>query len=338
MLSKNEKLSNKTTTGIGGVVDYFLEPKTFFELGQSLYFCFQNQLSFYFLAGGSNTIFSDSIYPSQAIISLTNLNELEFENGIIVSECGVKLQKVVDFALNLGFEGVAGLNRIPGTIGGAVLGNAGAYGSEIKDLVDYVQYLDVDKLFEFSKDMNFETFEQNMDSFLITINNQQCQFDYRDSIFKQKQKMSKNWLIYKVGLKPNLASDLILEKQKYDQISEKRDAIYPLGLKSPGSVFKNIFFDTLDDDVKAKIPADWVMFGNKLPVGKLLEEVGAKGLCVGEVGMRDSHANILINYGKGDYQSVVELVQDLKAKVKARFGIEIEPEIRLVGGDFSERL
>jgi UDP-N-acetylmuramate dehydrogenase len=239
----------------------------------------------------------------------------------IQTDPGTPLQQIVDLSLGNNAGGMVGLNRVPGTIGGAVVGNAGAYGCEIMTFVETVEYIDLGEIIKQPDWVNVHELE-NLD----------CKFGYRDSVFK----LHKNWLITKIHLKIPIDSDLQLAKAKYNEIAVKRDAIYPKGFASPGSLFKNILFDTLPPDTQAKIPKEWVMYGNKLPVGKLLESLGLQGFTHGQIQMRPTHANIMTNLGGATYKDAKQTVQILQSKVKEGFGIDIEPEVRFIDGDFGQ--
>jgi UDP-N-acetylmuramate dehydrogenase len=239
----------------------------------------------------------------------------------IQTDPGVSLQKIVDIALYKNAGGMVGLNRVPGTIGGAVVGNAGAYGCEIMSFVDTVEYIDLQEIIKQPDWVSVHILE-----------NKDCNFGYRDSIFKH----NKDWLITSITLKIPVDLDLTSSIAKYNEIAIKRDAVYPKGFASPGSLFKNILFDTLRPEVQQNIPAEWVMYGNKLPVGKLLESLGLQGFGVGKIQMRPTHANIMTNLGGATYKDAKETVRILQFKVKEKFGIDIEPEVRFIDGNFNQ--
>ncbi|GAB4145470.1 MAG: UDP-N-acetylmuramate dehydrogenase [Patescibacteria group bacterium] len=333
-----------------------------------LWFCTFNRIPYFILGGGSNTVFDDRIDKRQAVINLTNLDKInlsevpdlrqhakKYQMAEILPGC--KLQTLVDLAQQYNLAGVTGLNRVPGTVGGAVIGNAGAYGCEIGDVVDSVEYLDLEEVTQFMAELSPKTFEVDaatglqieklevadaghlfyfpeelIQRFRKSLNNKECRFGYRDSFFKQHSKAFVTKIFVKLEVQPEFAT----ERAKYFEIAEKRDVVYPPGFISPGSTFKNILFSDLNAEQQSKINPEWVVFGNKLPAGKLLEEIGAKGYQVGQMIMRPTHANIMVNLGGGKYEDVKKLIETLQSRVMEKFGIHIEPEIRLVSGDFSK--
>ncbi len=328
-------LANYTTIQIGGCVQYMFLPTTEVEIMEAVVWCQSKSLPFMFLAGGSNTVFPDqNLVYSQVIINLTKFNEIvvgynldNLENNLttsfkITAKAGASLQDIVDLSLqnysnpiSEYFSGsMVGLNRVPGTIGGATVGNAGAYGTEIKDIVESVKCID---------------FSNPSD--ILIFSNADCQFGYRDSIFKQ----NKNLVVLEITLNLPISQNKNDDKLRYQEIATKRDAIYPIGFASPGSLFKNILFDSLPLAVQSKIPNDWVVYGNKLPVGKLLESLDCKGFSVGGIQMRLSHSNIMVNFNTGSYQDACSVVAQLQSKIYSEYQIKLEPEVRFIPNNFN---
>ena len=330
---ENQLLANYTTTKIGGKVRWMFFPKNTDEIIECISFAVKNRLPFFILAGGSNTIFSDEkLLCRQLVINLTKMDDFqvydELSHSILELSPGLKLQKVVDLAQKLKLKGISGLNRIPGTVGGAVLGNAGAYGTEIGSLVLKVEYLDLAKMV--ARFLHHHNLELDYSNHII--DQKDCDFRYRQSFFKDHS----NLMITRIWLKLEKQEDFQAEMENYDQIALKRDSVYPPGFVSPGSVFKNIMVSDLKPDILTKIPAEWIVYGGKIPVAKLLESVGSKQLKIGGISMRDSHANIMVNHGTAVFSDVKNLIQTLQTRVLEKFEIEIEPEIRLIEGDFSK--
>ncbi len=301
--------SKYTTTGIGPVVDFFFLPKTVEELKESITFIKDNQLEFYILGGGSNTIIDDTLNSNRAIICLVEYKGIKpLEDYHFLCKAGTSLQEVVDYAQHNELVGITGLNRVPGTLGGAVVGNAGAYGTEVCQSVLTVTYI------------NIRTLEIN------TIINEDCKFAYRDSTFKH----SPDLIVLDIVLSLSKVDDYQPETSNYNKIAIIRDGVYPVGFRSPGSVFKNFPLQTLDPLFVDTIPKEWIVY-NKLPVGKLLESIGSKGRQFNGVKMRDIHANIMeVTKANSTYQDVINLLDSLKKDVQDKWNLTIEPEIRLI--------
>jgi UDP-N-acetylmuramate dehydrogenase len=329
---QNQILANYTTSKIGGRVRWMFFPENSLEIIESIKFCVQSRLPFFILAGGSNTIFEDkNLVFRQAVINLSKLNHFQILDSlgfsILEFEPGVRLQKLVDLAQQLELKGVSGLNRIPGTIGGATIGNAGAYGVEIGSVIEKVEYIDIEEL------VRMIMFEEKIDIDKLThsLNKADCRFRYRQSYFKDKS----NLLVTRIWVKLSKSLDFENERSNYAKIAKQRDAVYPVGFVSPGSVFKNILIKDLSPEILSNINPEWIVYNEKIPVAKLLESVGSKTLRIGGISMRSTHANIMINHGGAQFSDVIGLIKQLQDGVKQKFGIEIEPEIRLVPADFN---
>ena len=325
-IDTNKYLSEMTTTGIGGLVSLVFYPTNYSELVEVIRFCNERKMSFFVLAGGSNTIFPDKdLKYGQAVINIKGFSEYEIkEQGnktIIELDPGVELQTVVDLTLENNLGGAVGLNRVPGSIGGAVVGNAGAYGTETRDIVQKIEFI---RLSEVKKQPDWIN--------IYSLDNSECFFGYRDSLFKHDRDI----MIIRIYLEFQKSEKPEVDKAKYDEIATKRDGIYPKGFQSPGSLFKNILFSSLTKEVQQNIPGDWVVFGDKLPVGKLLENVDAQGFQIGQMKQRNTHANIMTNLGGGTFSDANKVVEELQKKVYKKFKIEIEPEVRFIPKDFKD--
>jgi UDP-N-acetylmuramate dehydrogenase len=310
-------LSLYTTTGIGPIVDYFFLPKTKEELLEAIEFIRDSNLEYYLLGGGSNTIIDQNMDSNKAVICLLDYRGITpLEDFNILVRAGTVLQDVVDYGRDNELNGLTGLNRVPGTIGGAIVGNAGAYGCEISGYRvedEYVQTVVAVTCLDIS-DLTFKTFSY-----------EGCDFSYRDTHFKKNL----NLIVLDITLRLTKPDDYTTELAEYNRISEVRDRVYPKGFKSPGSVFMNWPVQAVPVDVMVNIPESWIHHG-KLPVGKLLEEVGSKGYNVNGFRMRETHGNIGEIFGPATYQDVEQCLTILKARVKDKFGLTIEPEIRLI--------
>ena len=315
---KNQQLCNYNTIKIGGLIKHVFLPISLEQIVESVVFCSDNKIPFVILAGGSNVVFDDdNLGYNQAVINLKDYNSITFDKDrqTIKCDCGGVLQDIVDLGLKSGSGTMVGLNRIPGTIGGAIVGNAGAYGTEIKDIVERVDYIRISEILSGQKKPTVHTF-----------NNNDCQFQYRDSVFKKDRDI----IVLSTILNIPISADIQSDQTRYDTIATKRDSVYPIGFRSPGSLFKNIIWSNLTTEQQARVPKDWVVYGSKLPVGRLLEELNLKGKTIGGIKMTDNHPNIMLNFNNGNYKDAINLVQFLQSQVKTNFGIDIEPEVRFL--------
>src|SRR5205823_1852014 len=151
--------------------------------------------------------------------------------------------------------------------------------------------------------------------------NEECEFHYRESIFKKH----KEWIIFSTKLRLDPADGGELRRIA-DDIVRVRNEKFPVTMKCAGSIFKNLLLKELPRDVAAAIPPAVVREG-KIPAAWFLEQVGAKGLERGAIHVATYHANLIYNSGGGTAVDLCCLIQDLKARVSARFGIELEEEV-----------
>jgi len=302
-IEKEIKISELTTLGIGGKVKYFCEAKSASEVCEAIEFSKKKEVDYFILGGGSNVLVSDAGY--EGLVIKNRIEDLSEEGNTVRIGAGNNLQELVDLGVKNGFNGIQKLTMIPGTIGGAIRGNAGAYGASIGEFVKRVRIID----------------ERLRIKWIEKID---CEFGYRESIFKKKK-----WVIVE-GEFEFLAGDKkeIIAEEK--GIREQRINKYPLTLKCPGSFFKNVEVNKVSKEAINKIPKDKIIEG-KIPVGYLLEEVGMKGKTCGAIKIADYHANLLVNTGNGKAEEVIKLMEMGKNKVWSKFGIEIEPEVQMVG-------
>jgi UDP-N-acetylmuramate dehydrogenase len=330
----NPELKNYNTIKIGGHVQTMFWPTSKVEIIKAILTCKKDNLPFVFLAGGSNTVFPDEdLDYNQAVINLSKFDQVDFllnDQGILITaKAGTELQTLIDLSLEQGSGTMVGLNRVPGSIGGAIVGNAGAYGTEIKDIVTVVKAIRRSDILK----IDLESFILSNEQIpLYTLTNLDCHFTYRHSEFKNDL----DWIVLEIELFCPFSSDIVADQKRYDEIATKRDAVYPKGFASPGSLFKNILFSDLTAEQQAKIPQGWVVYGNKLPVGRLLEELGLKGHSIGGIKMTDRHPNIMLNYNQASFDDAQAMVKFLQQRVKEEFGIEITPEVRFLPNNFGE--
>jgi UDP-N-acetylmuramate dehydrogenase len=197
------------------------------------------------------------------------------------------------------------MTGIPGYLGGAVYGNAGAYGQSIQERVQSVLATDGKSVTEFS--------------------NTDCEFIYRDSWFKRH----KEWLILSTNLHFEKGDAAELRKAAFE-IREIRDKKYPPAMRCAGSIFKNLFLANLPPHVQAEVPAKLVREG-KVPSAWFLEQAGVMGLRRGDIQVASYHANLIYNDGAGTAADLVAVVKECKTRVADRFGFELEEEVQYIG-------
>lgn len=291
--------SKLTTLEIGGPIKDLIITQTTEELIETLR-KHQGE-KFLVIGGGSNLLVSDEGYEGLVIKNaISGINE---DSGMIRVAAGTPLQEIVDFTIRQGLSGIQRMTGIPGTVGGAVYGNAGAYGQTISDYIEKVICFDGEDIKELSKE--------------------ECGFSYRDSQFKIS-----GFTIVEVFFKFTKADPQELEKESSETL-EKRLAKYPPGIKCPGSFFKNVLVENLTTEQRALIPEEKDTFG-KIPAWYFLDEVEARGAQRGQIKIADFHGNLFMNLGEGKASDFYDLAKEYADKVKEKFGIQLEPEVQLI--------
>jgi UDP-N-acetylmuramate dehydrogenase len=255
------------------------------------------------IGGGSNLVASDEGFPG-TVIRYTAA-DLEIDGPKIHVGAGVVLQALVDASIDAELEGLHTMTGIPGWVGGAVYGNAGAYGHSIHEFIESVRYFDGTRVCELS----------NVD----------CQFRYRESIFKRR----KDWVILGATLRLSKTTKRTQVRAEADRILKIRNEKYPPSLKCAGSIFKNLLLADLPEAVREQVPASVVREG-KIPSAYFLEQVGAKGMFAGGIRVADYHANLLYNAGEGTAAQVRHLIDLLKSLVLEHYGLALEEEIQYI--------
>ncbi len=310
-IQTNIPLAECGTFRIGGVVKEVIEVTSSEEIIETLRRI--GGRKFCVFAGGSNIVFPDEGIPD-TLIRVRGGN-IDYEDGRIVADAGVPLAEGITFAIAMGLRGIETLSGIPGTIGGAVYGNAGAYGASISNCIEKVEVLVPKSRKSQSINSKSQTFERKW------ISRKQCALGYRESIFKKK-----DWIILRVVLKLKKGDREALEK-KSKEIIAMREKKYKPGLRCPGSFFKNVLVKNVSKKSLALVDKTKIIDG-KIPAGWLLEQVGAKGMREGGIYIADFHGNLFVNDGKGTAADVKALARKLKKKVFEKFGIELEEEVR----------
>ena len=298
----NVSLAELTTIRIGGVADWLTRVSTVEQLASAVAWARERQIPYLFLGGGSNILFSDSGYRG-LVIRNRFLGFDRYGDEVEVAG-GENLGEVIQRLNAMQLAGLECMYGIPGTVAGAIVGNAGAYGQEIKDCLVEVQTWSVDGIQSWTP--------------------REMQFRYRHSILKERRDL------FVLGCRLKLSRSVADLAGKSAEILSKRQVKYPPHLRCPGSFFKNILVSDLSPEVLARIPERFIQFG-KIPAGALLEAVGAKGASRGDALIADYHGNLFINRRLASSRDVLALANEYAEKVWERFHVRLEPEILIVG-------
>lgn len=302
-LREQAPLAELTRFGIGGPAELLVEAATPEAFVAALRACRAAGAPCYIIGDGSNLIVSDQGY--RGVVLRLAARSLSAEQTHIVADAGASLQELVDFSIARGLAGLETLTGIPGSVGAAVYGNAGAYGHSVSERVTRVELFDGDALRAFT--------------------NAECRFDYRESVFKDH----KDWMILRAELNLSLGDAAALRRQA-DEIRAIRDDKFPPTMKCAGSIFKNLLAADLPPGVVAGIPPAAIREG-KVASAYFLEQVGARGMQRNGIQVASYHANLIYNSGGGTAADLRAVIAELKQRVEQRFGIELEEEVQYLG-------
>ena len=283
-----EPMRKHSSLKIGGPADIFIMPHDPASLKELLIALKREDIPYLTLGGGTNVLIKDGGING-AVISLKSLKSIEVLNEEeasvqINAEAGVPLQRLVAYSKEKGLSGLEWLVGIPGLLGGAICGNAGAFGSEMKDVVVSVWLMDADGM-------------------LNRLRNEDVRFGYRTSNISLKDIV----VAGELRLRKDRREDIVSRIERF--MREKRER-QPLSESSAGCVFKN--------------PPE-------MAAGKLIDEAGCKGMKRGDIEVSRVHANFFINRGHGTASDFMHLMGAVSERVKERFGIKLEPEIKIIG-------
>jgi len=279
-LKPGTSLAELTSLGIGGTTD-LLRIEKHDAIPDLLNLLDAQGVPHKFLGGGSNLLVGDGELPWVVLQLVSPTPDIVFEGNFAQVDAAADLGRTVTFCAKNDLGGMEGLIGVPGTIGGALRMNAGAYGMQIGSYVRQV------KLYRAAARK------------LETLEGDQISFEYRHTSFAPDDMM--------LAVKLELPSKPYREILKGIRIcNEKRRASQPLGQKSAGCIFKN--------------PPG-------ASAGRMIDELGLKGLNVGDARVSDRHANFFVNTGKASAKDMLALIADVRERVEKSFGVILEHEV-----------
>jgi len=302
-VSRNVPLSRLTRLAIGGPAAVFAETASEAAFLSALERVRDARVPFLVIGDGTNLVASDNGFDG--VVLRYTASAIRATGDRVVADAGALLQDIVDFTVAGGRRGIETLSGIPGSLGGAVYGNAGAYGHTISESVHGIRYWDGGRV--------------------RALDNSGCGFEYRESVFKSR----KEWVILQVELTLS-AGEAGELRRTADEILDVRNRKFPSSMKCAGSVFKNLRLDDLPAPVAGSIPEEAIREG-KVAAAYFLAQVGAKGMSQGGIRVADYHANLIYNDGAGTAREFRNLIRELKSRVRRRFGFELEEEVQYVG-------
>lgn len=296
----NESMSRHSTLRIGGPAKYFLVIQNADETVKAIEAAKNDGLDYVVIGGGSNILVSDAGFGG-LVIRMSD-SEIKIDGEKIYAGAGVFSAMLGRATAEAGMAGLEWMATLPGTVGGAVYGNAGAYGEETKDKLERVLILDgAEKKW---------------------IPKEDCSLDYRDSRFKKTKEII-------LGAEFALTKgELGGIKEKMSKLLGKRKDEQPLGASSAGCIFKNFKFNI--SDFRFDVPEEFLK-NKTIPAGWLIDKAGMKGFCIGKTGVSERHGNFSITKNGATADELIQLISAVKIKVCDVFGIELEEEVQYIG-------
>jgi UDP-N-acetylmuramate dehydrogenase len=287
-VKRSEPMARYTSMKIGGPADYFIEVETEQALRRLLMLLQRYDTAFYLLGNGSNVLISDRGISGAVLRLAGEFKSAEWrEDGRTVwlrVGAAYVVTQLVREAARKGYGGLEFAEGIPGTVGGALVMNAGAYGSEIEKVVEQVEGV-------------------TRQGKAIRLTRAEMTFTYRDSHLPERTVVTRvEMRLYK--------DEAARVKSKVDELVSKRKGSQPSGFPNSGSMFRNPSGDF---------------------AGRLIEAAGLKGKRLGQSQISERHANFIVNLGGAKADDVRELMELARSEVKRQFGIELVPEVRLIG-------
>lgn len=281
----NEPMDKHTSFKIGGPADVLVMPESVEDVRRVMEVCKDNACPFHIVGNGSNLLVGDDGIRGVVLKLSENFSKVEIKGDRVVAQSGVLLSKLSNKVVERSLGGFEFASGIPGTIGGAVFMNAGAYGGEMKDVVREVTVL-------------------TRDGDLKTLSNEELEFGYRRSAIQRDKHIV---LEVSLELTEKPYEDI---KNIIDDLTEKRTSKQPLSLPSAGSTFKR--------------PEGYY-------AGKLIDDAGLRGLRYGDAQVSELHCGFIVNRGSATSADVLKLISLVQKVVYDKFGVELEPEVRLFG-------
>src|SRR5215510_12522368 len=300
-LLTQEPLRHHTTMRIGGPADFYFAARDTHQLVEALKAAHELELPLFLLGGGSNALVSDEGF--RGLVVRNAIEGVEFDGTAAQVGCGTDFLELIYECRDRSLAGLEFAAGIPGSIGGALYGNAGCYGQDIGSFTIECTHTTLDGAVVETRPASW------------------YQFAYRDSRLKREPRVLLSCLLQlqrgdQAAIQAVIDEKLEIRRQKHPQWRVEPTA---------GSYFKNL-------------PPDWQMPDarhspgtRRVPAGQLLDEVGCRGLRIGDAMVFAKHANIIVNAGRATANEVLELAEIMKDRVRERFGVTLEEEVMFLG-------
>lgn len=280
-----EPMKEHTSFKIGGPAEAFVRARSVREIQDVVSFCGQQGLPFLVMGNGSNMLVGDGGIRGIVLQVGEQMKACRAEGSLLWAQAGILLSTLSNAALRSGLSGMEFAAGIPGTLGGGIYMNAGAYGRELKDIIQSVTYLD-------------ET------GTVQTAPAEALEFGYRKSLFSGRNMTILECTMQLTPDEPGLIKSRMVE------FNRRRSEKQPLSMPSAGSTFKR--------------PEGYF-------AGKLIQDAGLMGYRIGGAQVSEKHAGFVVNAGEATAADVLALIQHIQNTVQDKFGVRLEPEVKLIG-------
>jgi len=312
-IQQKTKLAPLTSFRVGGDAKFFFEAKTNEEVGLAMMYAYEESLPLFILGGGTNILVSDGGFDGIAI--KPNIKNIKPGEDFLSVGSGASMESVLDYCLERGFSGLEWSGGLPGTIGGAVRGNAGAFGGEISNIISEVLSINV----------------IGVQPKLIRRSSKDCNFSYRSSLFKTKEEKE---IITEVVLRFDHKNKDELRRVAQEKI-QYRAANHPLEYPNAGSIFKNIKAQDAPEELFERAQKLGKLKGRPermmMPTAFVIEETDLKGFSIGGAEISTKHANFIVNKGRATAKDIFSLINLVKEKVAKKWKLDLEEEIQYLG-------
>lgn len=305
-IKENVSLAEHSTFHVGGPARWAVIVASVEELQEAIAWAKTNKCPWRVLGSGSNLLVSDAGFKGLIIWYRDKSVNVDEESGFVEVGAGALTAVVAGATARAGLTGFEWAAGVPGTVGGAIFGNAGASGGEMKDAVREVYVLE----------------KKGLKTYKV----EECGFVYRGSRFK-----TEGGVIVGATLRLAHAENSGEPMEKMKETLRYRSETQPKGLASSGCTFKN--YEPTDVEfaaLRAKNVPENFLIAHRIPSGWLIEQSGLKGHQIGTARVSDVHGNFIVNEGDARATDIVALIDYIKSKVRETFGIDIEEEITIL--------
>ena len=315
---ENVSLAHFSNYKIGGNARFFFVPKNEKEVAWAVAEAQAKKLPIFILGGGTNLLIADEGF--NGLVIKPALAEIKQKGNLLTIGSGITITQLLNYVLKHSLSGLEWAGGLPGTLGGAIRGNAGCFGGEIKDCVVSVRSFDMEKMK------------------IVERNARACKFNYRDSIFKNSgasEIILSATLEFEKGDKKKIA-------QSIQEKIEHRVKNHPLEYPNIGSIFKNVpLAQVVHAQSAIRNPQSSIKFrGSEFSVktdpfpvisaAKLISESGLRGVSFGGAMISPKHPNFIVNMLNAQANDVKSLIELAKAEVKTKFGVVLEEEVQTI--------